>query len=122
MFCITASEKTPFISHGSWESPRVPLALATFLMTYSTFKGKACLQLGKLYLKDDARDMLNCQRYWPRRPIRNINDNLAFGKITDEIKLIQTNSAPMLLPPKLFLHWGVGLCLRCVCFLTQYEQ
>mgnify|MGYP003684760719 FL=1 len=48
--------------------------------------------------------------------------NLASGKMTDEIRMIQTNSAPMLLPPQPFLRWGVGLRLLCDRFLARHEQ
>ena len=48
--------------------------------------------------------------------------NFASGKMTDEILLIQTNSAPMLLPPQPFLRWGVGLRLLRDRFLARHEQ
>ena len=48
--------------------------------------------------------------------------NLASGKMTDEIRMIQTNSEPMLLPPQPLLRWGVGLRLMRDRFLAQHEQ
>ena len=48
--------------------------------------------------------------------------NFASGKMTDEIRLIQTNSAPILLPPQPFLRWGVGLRLLRDRFLARHEQ
>jgi glycine/D-amino acid oxidase-like deaminating enzyme len=48
--------------------------------------------------------------------------NLARGKMTDEIRMIQTNSAQMLLPPQPFLRWGVDLFLLRDHFLARHEQ
>ena len=48
--------------------------------------------------------------------------NFASGKMTDEIRLIQTNSAPMRLPPQPLLRWGVGLRLLRDRFLARHEQ
>ena len=48
--------------------------------------------------------------------------NLASGKMTDEIRMIQTNSTPMLLPPQPLLRWGVGLRLLRDRFLARHEQ
>ena len=48
--------------------------------------------------------------------------NLASGEMTEEIRMIQTNSNPMLLPPQPFLRWGVGLRLMRDRFFARYEQ
>lgn len=48
--------------------------------------------------------------------------NLASEKMTDEIRIIQTNSDPMLLPPQPFLRWGVGLRLLRDRFFARHEQ
>jgi len=48
--------------------------------------------------------------------------NLASEKLTDEIRLIQTNSDPMLLPPQPFLRWGVGLRLLRDRYFARHEQ
>jgi hypothetical protein len=48
--------------------------------------------------------------------------NLASGKMTDEIRMIQTNSVPMLLPPQPFLRWGIGLHLLPDRFLARHEK
>jgi hypothetical protein len=48
--------------------------------------------------------------------------NLASGKMSDEIRMIQTNSNPMLLPPQPFLGWGVGLRLLRDRFFARHEQ
>jgi len=47
---------------------------------------------------------------------------LASGEMTEEIRMIQTNSAPMLLPPQPFLRWGVGLRLMRDRFFARHEQ
>ena len=48
--------------------------------------------------------------------------NLASEKMTDEIRMIQTNSDPMLLPPQPFLRWGVGLRLLRDRYFARHEQ
>ena len=48
--------------------------------------------------------------------------NLASGKMSDEIRMIQTNSNPMHLPPQPFLGWGVGLRLLRDRFFARHEQ
>jgi len=48
--------------------------------------------------------------------------NLASEKMTDEIRMIQTNSDPMLLPPQPFLRWGVGLRLLRERYFARHEQ
>ena len=48
--------------------------------------------------------------------------NLASTNMTDEIRMIQTNSAPMLLPPQPFLRWGVGVRLMRDRFFARHEQ
>ncbi len=48
--------------------------------------------------------------------------NLASEKMTDEIRIIQTNSDPMLLPPQPFLRWGVGLRLLRDRYFARHEQ
>ena len=48
--------------------------------------------------------------------------NLASEKMTDEIRMIQTNSYPMLLPPQPLLSWGVGLRLLRDRYFARHEQ
>ena len=48
--------------------------------------------------------------------------NLASKKMTSEIRMIQTNSDPMLLPPQPFLRWGVGLRLLRDRYFARHEQ
>ncbi|MEC9296901.1 MAG: FAD-binding oxidoreductase [SAR324 cluster bacterium] len=48
--------------------------------------------------------------------------NHASEKMTDEIRMIQTNSDPMLLPPQPFLRWGVGLRLLRDRYFARHEQ
>ncbi|MEC9384728.1 MAG: FAD-binding oxidoreductase [SAR324 cluster bacterium] len=48
--------------------------------------------------------------------------NLASEKMTDEIRMIQTNPDPMLLPRQPFLRWGVGLRLLRDRYFARHEQ
>ncbi|MBC8258025.1 MAG: FAD-binding oxidoreductase [SAR324 cluster bacterium] len=48
--------------------------------------------------------------------------NLASGEMTEEIRMIQTNSKPMYLPPQPFLRWVVGLRILRDRLLARHEQ
>jgi len=96
--------------YESWlaEIDGVPLALATFFITYSTFKGKACLHLDNLYVKEDARGWklgekmiaqvklraieLNCYRLelevHQHNPARAFYERLGFSESPDRVYIL----------------------------------
>ena len=96
--------------YESWlaEIDGVPLALATFFITYSTFKGKACLHLDNLYVKKDARgwklgekmiaqvklraNELNCYRLelevHQHNPARAFYERLGFSESPDRVYIL----------------------------------
>jgi GNAT superfamily N-acetyltransferase len=96
--------------YESWlaEIDGVALALATFFITYSTFKGKACLHLDNLYVKEDARgwklgekliaqvklraNELNCYRLelevHQHNPARVFYEKLGFSESPDRVYIL----------------------------------
>ena len=96
--------------YESWlaEIDGVPWGLATFFLTYSTFKGKACLHLDNLFVKEDARGWklgekllalvkqraleLNCCRLelevHRENPARAFYEKLGFSETSDRVYVL----------------------------------
>ena len=80
------------------------MALATFFVTYSTFKGKACLHLDNLYVKEDVRDLKLGEKLISQFKLRA--NELNCYRL--ELEVYQHN------PARVFYEYSVLVILRIV--------